>query len=236
MTEGEVQILPSGDSALLVKFGEKISESDNRKVAALQNNLEMKKIHGVTEVIPAYASLLVVYNPLMIPFKTIYGEIRKVLEETGTAKGAESSRKIVIPVCYDATFGPDLREVSEKTGLSTDEIIKIHTAATYRVFMLGFTPGFPYLGKTDERIACPRKDTPRQVIAEGSVGLAGRQTGIYPIESPGGWQIIGRTPLKIFDPGKKNIFLFQAGDLVRFKAIGIKEFETVLMNPASWKE
>jgi KipI family sensor histidine kinase inhibitor len=146
------------------------------------------------------------------------------------------SKTITIPVCYDTSFGLDLKEVSGQTGLSAEEIIKIHTASLYRVFMLGFTPGFPYLGETDARISCSRKETPRQIVPEGSVGLAGRQTGIYPVASPGGWQIIGRTPLKIFNPGSENIFMIWPGDRVLFKSIDLKEFETLLKNPALWKE
>lgn len=229
------EILPSGDSSILVRFGEQISESINRKVITFQNNLEMKNIHGVIETIPAYASLLIIYNPLIVSYKDIFHQIGKILKEPATEK-AVKSRTITVPVCYDTSLGLDLQEVSEHTGLSIDEIIKIHTASTYYVFMLGFVPGFPYLGEIDERIACPRKASPRQVVPEGSVGLAGRQTGIYPIESPGGWQIIGRTPLKIFNPVNENIFPIQAGDHIQFKSIDLKEFESLSKNPPLWKE
>ena len=230
MTEYEPQILPSGDSAVLVRFGEQISESINRQVISLRNNLESKHIQGVTETIPAYASLLVIYNPLILSYKNIFRKIRKILAEPESETDTKS-RTITIPVCYDLSFGLDLKEVSAHTRLSTEEIIRIHTASTYHVFMLGFTPGFPYLGETDQKISCPRKSTPRQIVPEGSVGLAGRQTGIYPIESPGGWQIIGRTPLKIFNPGSTNIFPIQTGDLIRFKAIDLKEFEELSKKP-----
>jgi inhibitor of KinA len=234
MTEFPTQILPSGDAAVLVRFGTQISESDNRKVMALRNKLEMTDIPGVIETIPAYASLLILYNPLILSFKTLYHQIGKMLKEK-KEETVVKARTITLPVCYDPEFGPDLQEVSAQTGLSPDEIVKMHKATTYRVFMLGFTPGFPYLGETDERIACQRKSLPRQVVPEGSVGLAGRQTGIYPIESPGGWQIIGRTPLKIFKPDSKDVFLFRAGDLIRFEAISREEFETISENQ-SWKE
>ena len=230
MTKYEPEILPSGDSSVLVRFGEQISESIHRKVIAFQNNLETKKIQGVIETVPAYASLLIIYNPLILPYKDFLLKIHEILKEPETEK-ASKSEIITIPVCYDKSFGLDLQEVSEHTGLSNDEIIKIHTASVYFVFMLGFVPGFPYLGEIDQRIACPRKTTPRQVVPVGSVGLAGRQTGIYPIESPGGWQIIGRTPMKIFNPGNENIFPVQAGDRIRFKSIDLKEFESLSKNP-----
>lgn len=236
MTDYSTQILPSGDSSVLIRFGENISESDNRKVIALQKQLETNKIQGIIETIPAYSSLMVLYNPLVLSFKTIYRKIREMLQEPETSF-SDTSRMLTIPVCYDKEFGLDLQEVAGQTGLSAEEIIKVHTASTYRVFMLGFTPGFPYLGETDERIACPRKAVPRQAVPEGSVGLAGRQTGIYPIESPGGWQIIGRTPSKIFNPGSENIFLLRAGDRVQFKAIEREEFEKLINIPASpWEK
>ncbi|MBE0650249.1 MAG: 5-oxoprolinase subunit PxpB [Bacteroidales bacterium] len=226
MTEYNTQILPSGDSAILVRFSEQISESINRKVISFRNNLEQINLPGIIETIPAYASLMIIYNPLIVSFKILYREIKEILDKTKD-ETLSKSRTITIPVCYDSTFSMDLQEVSQQTGLSPAEIIKIHYSSTYRIFMLGFTPGFPYMGETDERIACPRKSTPRQAVPEGSVGLAGRQTGIYPIESPGGWQIIGRTPLKIFNPGSENIFLLRAGDIIQFKPISISEFESI---------
>lgn len=235
MTNYEPEILPSGDSSVLVRFGEQISEKLNRKVIAFQRNLEMKKIHGIIETVPAYASLLINYNPIILSYKDIFHKIQEILKEPDTEISSKS-RIITISVCYDKSFGTDLQEVSKHTGLPVSEIIKIHTASTYLVFMLGFVPGFPYLGEIDPRIACPRKTTPRQVVPEGSVGLAGRQTGIYPIESPGGWQIIGRTPMKIFNPGNENIFPIKAGDRIRFKSIDLKEFESIIINPRSWKE
>jgi inhibitor of KinA len=235
MTNYEPEILPSGDSSVLVRFGDQISEMLNRKVIAFQKNLEMKRIHGVIETIPADASLLVIYNPLILSYKDLLQKIQEILKEPETEKSSKSGI-ITIPVCYDKSFGLDLEEVSKQTRLSIDEIVEIHTASIYLVFMLGFVPGFPYLGELDPRIACPRKQTPRQAVPEGSVGLAGRQTGIYPIESPGGWQIIGRTPLKIFNPGSKNTFPIQTGDRIRFKPIDLKEFEVLSKNPDLWKE
>ena len=235
MTNYSTQILPSGDSAVLIRFGENISESDNHKVITLQEKLETNKINGVIETIPAYSSLMVLYNPLILSFKTIYRKIQELLNQPELSL-SQQSRKITVPVCYDEKFGSDLLEVAGQIGLSIDEIIKIYTSSNYRVFMLGFTPGFPYMGETDERISCQRKAVPRQVVPEGSVGLAGRQTGIYPIESPGGWQIIGRTPLNIFNPGSKDVFLFRTGDIVHFKAIGLEEFEAISRNQKSlWK-
>lgn len=143
------------------------------------------------------------------------------------SRAVPSRKKVIIPVCYGGEYGPDLEFVSQYTGLSEEEVVKIHTACTYRVYMLGFLPGFPYLGGMDERIAAPRLETPRTRIPAGSVGIAGSQTGFYPMESPGGWRIIGRTPIKAFDPFSDNPFLLAPGDLVQFRAIGQEEYQKI---------
>lgn len=231
MTERNIKILPSGDSAVLIRFGSVISEELNREVRKLSAQLTAEKIKGIIELIPSYSDLTLLYNPLIVSFKTIYKTIETMLEETREPEEMHE-RILEIPVCYEASMGTDLEEVSRHTGLGTEEIIQIHSSATYRVYLLGFTPGFPYLGGMKKQIACPRKSNPRQSIPAGSVGIAGNQTGIYPIDSPGGWQIIGRTPLRLFDPGRKDIFLFRAGDRIRFRPIDKEEF--LLLSNRSW--
>lgn len=228
MDEQNIKILPSGDSAILVRFGTVISEDLNRKVRKLSAQLTGKRIHGITELVPSYSDLMILYDPLIVSFKAIYRIIEKLLQEPWELQEVDS-RLIEIPVCYEGSMGPDLEEVSRHTGLSTEEIIQIHTSVTYWVYLLGFTPGFPYLGGMNEEIACPRKSNPRQSIPAGSVGIAGNQTGIYPIDSPGGWQIIGRTPLRLFDSERKDIFLLRTGDRIRFKRID-NEYFSILRN------
>ncbi len=226
MSDQEINISPSGDSGILVKFGNKISEEINKKVHDLQSMLDLNKTQGIIEMVPAYTDLLVLYNPQQISFHTLVGEIKKAVKSPNKSK-IQKQQLIKIPTCYEDEYGADLGEVSENTGLSKEEIIKIHSSAEYLVYMLGFTPGFSYLGGMDERIACPRKKIPRQDIPAGSVGIADKQTGIYPIESPGGWQLIGRTPLNLFDPKREEIFLCNAGDKLQFVPITKKEFETI---------
>ena len=216
-------ILPYGDSALLINFEQIVDESVNQQVIALHNQL--KDWTEVTFTIPAYCSLTVGFDKSQTDLTTLREKITGVqLDLTETEK---TKRIVSIPVSYGGELGPDLEDVSSLTGLSLEEIIAQHTGQPYRVFMLGFVAGFPYLGKLPEVIQCPRRETPRKEVPEGSVGLAGFQTGIYPTTAPGGWQLIGRTPVKCFDPGKDNPSLLQPGDWVQFRAINEVEYETI---------
>lgn len=226
MTNNSVKIIPSGDSGILIRFGNTITEEINKKVHDLQLNLETMKTEGIIEMVPAYTDLLILYNPLKNSFKSMSQSIEEAIEKPKSSK-TQQQRLIKIPTCYEGEYGADLDEVSKNTGLSKDEIVKIHSSSKYLVYMLGFTPGFSYLGGMDERIACPRKKIPRQDIPAGSVGIADKQTGIYPIESPGGWQLIGRTPLNLFDPSREEIFLCKAGDQLQFVPISKNEFESI---------
>ncbi len=221
-----VRIIPSGDSGIIVRFGDVITEETNKKVHDLQSMLEAMQTKGISEMVPAYTDLLVLYNPSENSFIGMSDSIRKAIDTPSRAE-IQNQRLIEIPTCYEDEYGTDLKEVSESTGLSIDEVIKIHSSTDYLVYMLGFTPGFSYLGGMDERIACPRKKIPRKDIPAGSVGIADKQTGIYPIESPGGWQLIGRTPLNLFDPDREEIFLCKAGDKLRFVPISKQEFELI---------
>jgi inhibitor of KinA len=199
------RIFPLGDSALTLDFGNSITESINKEVHSIFHSLQQQPINGMIEVVPAYSSLTLHYDIIAlrnsIPGNiTVYDWVKEKLENfisTSISNNTNIGQKIRIPVCYQEEFGHDMNLVAEKTGLSKEEIIQLHTGKSYRVFMLGFLPGFPYMGKTDKKIFVPRKNEPEMVMA-GSVGLAGRQTGIYPMNSPGGWNVIGRTAVKLF--------------------------------------
>lgn len=218
------EVYPYGDSALVVQFGREISEAAYGRVRGLLAALEADPPEGMRELIPAYNSLLVVYDPGKAEFSALEEEVRsKAAGSEGTPE--TKSRIVRIPVCYEAPHAMDLEEVARHTGLSTDEVVSIHSGGTYLVYMLGFTPGFPYLGGMDVRIAAPRRASPRTRIPAGSVGIADRQTGIYPQDSPGGWNIIGRTPAVLFDPARTPPSLLAAGLSIRFRPIPAREFE-----------
>lgn len=215
---------PYGEAALTVQFGEGISEELYERVRALAASLEADPPAGVAELIPAYNSLLVVYDPRAAGFEDLAREVR--LRAAGSAAAAPAPSRIIrIPVCYEGAYAPDLEDVARHAGLSPDEVVAVHSSASYLVYMLGFTPGFPYLGGMDERIAAPRRASPRTRIPAGSVGIADRQTGIYPQESPGGWNIIGRTPAILFDPARTPPTLLSAGLRLRFRPIPAREFD-----------
>ena len=225
--DGNVRFLLTGDSSLSVEFGNEISEPVNGRVRAFGAALEKAGIAGITELVPTYRSLMVHYDPLILS----YGEIRQKLQELlGTMDPAPlpPGPVLEIPVLYGGEAGPDLPFVAAWAGLSEEEVIRIHSSADYLIYMLGFTPGFAYLGGMCESIAAPRLTEPRLLIPAGSVGIAGTQTGIYPMASPGGWRLIGRTPLKIYDPDWERPILFQAGSYIRFVPVTKKEYDDIL--------
>lgn len=215
----EPRILLAGDSALVVEFGDRIDPSLNREVRELWRALERESLPGVVELVPTYRSLLVGYDPLVVDADDLQGRILEIDRHKGDLD-LGAPRVIHVPVVYGGEFGPDLPFVARHAGLTEAEVIAIHSGAEYLVYMLGFSPGFPYLGGMSPRIAAPRLATPRTVIPAGSVGIAQQQTGIYPVESPGGWQLIGRTPLRLFDAGRRPPTLFEAGDAIRFVGVG----------------
>ncbi len=211
------RVSPLGDAALLVAFESIIDESLNARVLALAARLRDRGIPGVRDVVPAYASCAVHFDPLRTDRALLEAEI------AGAVAAASLSGSVVpqgstvrIPVCYGGSFGPDLAAVAAVSGLSEQEVVTLHAEREYRVFMIGFLPGFAYLGPVDERIAVPRRDAPRPLVPRGSVGLAGRQTGVYPLDAPGGWPIIGRTFVRLFDPGWDVPAVLSPGDRVRF--------------------
>ena len=213
-------VYPCGDCAVTLQIGDEISETINREVVGALESLRSAAIPGVRELVPTYTSVCIHYDPLVLSYDDLLQVIGRL--ENGAAEDLEnaSERIVEIPVCYGGEYGPDLAFVAEYNGLTVDEVIKRHSEGVYLVYMLGFLPGFAYMGGMDETIACPRLTSPRTKIPAGSVGIAGAQTGIYPLSSPGGWQLIGRTPLKMFAiDGEKTTFALSAGDRVRFVPI-----------------
>jgi inhibitor of KinA len=218
---------PMGDRAVLVKFGDIIDLSINRKVHALCRAIEYVGIVGVGECVPTYASLLVYYDPLRTSYERLVFQLKDLEPKLDEFSAKIETRGIVVPTVYGGEFGPDLPDMAKRHNLTEEEVIRIHSETEYAVYMIGFIEGFPYMGKIPDTIATPRLETPRLKIPAGSVGIAGNQTGIYPCESPGGWRIIGRTPLKLFDPYTEQPALFQPGDRVKFKPITEEEFEAL---------
>ena len=223
-------ISPLNEKSILVSFGNRIDILVNRKVIALHRKLVQKSFEGFIESVPSYSSLAVFYDYLKIksmiresqtPFDFIKEFLQKMTEQI-LDEVEEAKTTVQLPVLYD---GDDLDFVAQQHQLSQDELISIHAGKEYRVFMIGFLPGFPYMGSVDDRIATPRKSSPRTLVPAGSVGIAGIQTGIYPQSSPGGWQLIGRTPIKIFDRNRESPCLLQPGDVVKFYSISKKEFD-----------
>lgn len=212
-----------GDKGLLVEYGDAIDPDINRKVRVITLALKMEEPDGVEEVIPSYRSLLIVYDPM----KTDLAALKRILESVEDRLDdmeIPAPRSVEIPVLYGGDCGPDMEFVARFHGLSEAEVIRIHSGNVYQIYMMGFTPGFAYLGGLSEQLHTPRLETPRPLVRAGSVGIANDQTGIYPVDSPGGWRLIGRTPLKPFDPARRDPFLYRAGDLIKFTPISESEF------------
>jgi inhibitor of KinA len=229
-----IKLMNAGEQGLVIEFGARIDPEINRRVHGVASQINAAIIPGVIEVVPTYRSLLVYFDPLVITRRELAEHIGRLYAEAGPAGLAAASERVVeIPVAYGGEHGPDLEFVASHTGLSPQEVIAIHTSVPYLVYMLGFTPGFPYLGGMSERIAAPRLEQPRTAIPGGSVGIAGSQTGIYPVTSPGGWRIIGHTPVKLFDPAAAAPFLFAAGDYLQFKAVSDAEYNSIAAQAAA---
>ena len=215
---GPYRVVQAGDSVTIVEFEERIDERVNAQAIALANRVEQAQIAGVRDIVPTYRSVAVYFDPLRID----YAALQDVLSRPGghlVGEGATDQAvgtPVRIPVRYGGEHGPDLGDVAAFAGLSEAEVVAKHVAVSYRVFMMGFVPGFPYMGTVDATIAAPRRTTPRVRVPAGSVGIAGSQTGIYPTETPGGWQLIGRTDVPLFDLSRPAPFLLKAGDTVEF--------------------
>ena len=231
---------PCGDHALTIEWGNRIDISVNKTVIALFTLLKEANIKGVKDIIPAYNSLTIVYDTVtlkkQVKTATVYEWISRQVGKLIDSSVIDNERKprlVRIPVCYDLSLAPDLVSLAEEHCMDTEEVVKLHTGKTYRVFMIGFLPGFAYMGSVDERIITPRKTNPRTMVPAGSVGIAGEQTGIYPFDSPGGWQLIGQTPSQMFSADQEEPCLLQPGDEVQFYSIRLIEFEKLTTDVAT---
>lgn len=216
----------AGDSALNLEFADTITPETSTMIRIAAQSLTEDPIEGIIELVPTFCSLMVYYNPLVITFDELSYRLR------GKLRGLDSAdvfvKKIVqIPVCYGGEYGPDIQTVADHAHLSVEEVIDIHSSKDYLIDMLGFLPGFAYLGGLDKRIHTPRLATPRTLIEAGSVGIGGAQTGVYPLPSPGGWQIIGRTPIRPYDPDREEPILYAAGEYLRFVPIAPDEYSAI---------
>jgi len=233
-----MEIIPLGDSTLLVRVAENFERAPEdalKKVIAAERSLEAAQIPGTVEIASAYTTVALFYDPVLAVDAGASSEnvvrwmeerIREALADSNKIRSDQIEQPLMeIPVCYEPEFGFDLDHVAAHAGLDGKEVVDLHSAAEYRVHCVGFTPGFPFLGGLNPKLATPRRDTPRKEIPAGSVGIGGKQTGIYPVKSPGGWNIVGRTPLRLFDPQRDPPALLRAGARVRFRAIAREEFE-----------
>ncbi len=220
------RILSAGDRALVVELGDAISPDINRRVRNLTLAIEKTRVPGVFDLVPTYRSLLVYYDPLAVSYAQLHDRLHELAQNLDE-QAIEKPRVVHIPVAYGGERGPDIEFVASHAGLTIDEVIRIHTGADYLVYMMGFSPGFAYMGGLSKKLVTPRLKTPRTEIPAGSVGIAESQTGIYPIASPGGWQLVGRTPLRMFDPNREPPAVLSAGDYVRFVAIEESEYAEI---------
>lgn len=218
-----VEFRPASDHSLLVYFDTKISLHAHQRVRALLHVLSSRPIAGVRNLHPAYCSLLADFDPLTITHAELEAALRRCIEQLDEIE-LPAAREVKIPICYGGEFGPDLEEVGRVHGLSSDHVAELHSSVTYTVYFLGFVPGFAYLGELPEALVMPRLASPRRTTSPGSVGIADRQTGVYPCATPGGWRLIGRTPMSMFRPDRENMSLLNVGDRVRFVPISSAQF------------
>lgn len=212
-----------GDRGLLLEFGDEISRQINEKVRRTVLAIQAEAIEGIIETVPTYRSLLIIYNPIILPIEDLKKRLKRIEEELQQTP-LQEPKLTRIPVVYGGIYGPDLEGVAKFLQTTPEEVIRLHCSKPYLIYMIGFMPGYPYMGELPQELVTPRLKTPRLVVPKGSVAIAQRQTGIYSMESPGGWQILGRTPVELFNPEKDPPALLQMGDFVRFYPISDKEF------------
>ncbi len=220
---GNHRLVYAGDSSLILELDERIDPEINARAIAIAEAIGRRQIDGVRDIVPTYRSVAVYFDPLRTDGERLAREIDVLEHETDATPSQRPP--IDVPVCYGGLHGPDLSEVATLAGCSEREVIDRHRQVIYRVYMLGFVPGFAYMGTVDEKIRVSRRSSPRQRVPSGSVGIAGIQTGVYSMETPGGWRLIGRTPVKPFDPDRASAFRFAPGDSVRFVAIDEREYD-----------
>ncbi|MBW2250238.1 MAG: 5-oxoprolinase subunit PxpB [Deltaproteobacteria bacterium] len=213
----------AGDRGLLVEYGDVIDPDVNNKVRSMAIIMEKESSKSVIETIPTYRSLLIIYDPAITNPTKLEKEILALEERLSQIK-IPPPDTVEIPVCYGGEFGPDIQFVADHNSITKDDVIRIHSEADYQIYMIGFTPGFPFLGGLPKELHTPRLETPRSFVPERSVGIANNQTGIYPLASPGGWQLIGKTPLKLFAPEHSNPFIYKVGDRIKFKPISTEDY------------
>ena len=222
MLYSEPKIRIMGDRAVLVELGDDISPRINQKVRALYTGITAYHIKGIKDLVPSYRSLMLVYDPLVISLDSLKSQTNEIWNTLDDARLPEA-RTVEIPVVYGDKYGPDLEWIADYHKMTPQDVIRLHTQPLYQVYMIGFMPGYPYMGEVPDALVTPRRKTPRTHVPRGSVGIAQKQTGIYPVASPGGWQIIGRTPVPLFDPRGKPPCFLEMGDRVKFSAITEQE-------------
>jgi inhibitor of KinA len=218
-----VRFQAASDQALLVYLGEEIGAATHERVVRLLRLLQHEPLKWLRNIQPAYCSLLITFDAAAVDHAEVQAKISE-LEKHAEKLPAAKPRLVEVPVCYGGEFGPDLEDVAAQRGLTAEKVVELHIARTYHAYFLGFAPGFAYLGDLEEEIAAPRLESPRKEVAAGSVGIAGRQTAVYPFATPGGWRLIGRTPLEIFRKDREPMGLIAIGDQVRFRPITRAEF------------
>ncbi|KGX85151.1 5-oxoprolinase subunit PxpB [Pontibacillus marinus] len=223
----DINIHPLGDSGLTIVVDDTISPEVNQKVLALAKAVEQNEFRSIIEVVPAYTTIAVYFDPLVTSYDYLSKSIHKTWKDLEIGDESISREEVIIPVLYGGEKGPDLETVAQHNGLTPEDVISRHKASDYLVYMIGFLPGFPYLGGLDKKLTTPRLETPRQEVQAGSVGIADQQTGVYPLDSPGGWNIIGHTPVKLFDPEREEPFLLKAGQSIRFKEVNEDEWHSI---------
>jgi len=222
----EPKFLPAGDLAVSVELGDEISLEINTRVRALEHLVQQKALPGIVETVPSFRSLLVYYDPLMIRWEELVATLSSLIPQA-QAGALPPSRLVEIPCCYGGELGFDLVPAAQQLGLSPDEVVRLHSADEFQVYFIGFTPGMPYMMGRSERLTIPRLEQPRTKTPAGSVGIGGKQSCIYPVESPGGFWILGRTPLRLYDPARPDPILLRPGDHVRFRPIERPEFDRI---------
>ncbi|MBU8907545.1 5-oxoprolinase subunit PxpB [Desertibacillus haloalkaliphilus] len=217
---------PFGDAAIRIQFGSVLSKELNQTIRSFSQQLQQEDLRGVTEWVPTYTAVTVFYQPDKVSYQTLTQQLMSVYEEVKDSK-VPPAKVIYIPTYYGGDVGPDLSYVAERNHLSVDEVISIHSNQPYLIYMIGFTPGFPYLGGMSKKIATPRLESPRAKVPAGSVGIAGEQTGVYSLDTPGGWQIIGKTPVKLYDHTRTEPVLLEAGNYLKFYSVTKEEYQAI---------